>query len=121
MRTCSIFDMPQEISKAHLSLGLADPTLGGVAAAAIRDVAGISPPRSWPNERKQRFRSLPYDVQAYLAGHEVQRDRAVRRAQNEAAIARQKFMASERPQPETDGGDPTHDLKGNAIDAPPDA
>ena len=107
--------MQQEISKAHVSLGLADPTLGGVAAAAISDVAG-----SWSNEREQRFRSLPYDVQAYLAGHEVQRDRAVRRAQNEAAIARQKFMASERPQRETDG-DPTHDLKGNAIDARLDA
>ena len=111
----------QEISKAHISLGLADPTLGGVAAAAISDVASISPPRSWPNERKQRFRSLPYDVQAYLAGHEEQRDRAVRRAQNEAAIARKKLMTSERPQPETDGEDPTLDLKGNAIDAPPDA
>src|ERR1700728_269135 len=66
----------QEISKAHISLGLADPTLGGVAAAAISDVAGISPPRSWPNERKQRFRSLPYDVQVHLANHEEQRDRA---------------------------------------------
>ena len=35
----------QEVSRAHVALGLADPTLGGVAAAAINDVAGISPPR----------------------------------------------------------------------------
>jgi hypothetical protein len=63
----------QEISKAHTSLGPADPTLGGVAATAISDIAGILPPRSWPNERKRRFRSLPYDVQAYLASHETKR------------------------------------------------
>jgi hypothetical protein len=111
----------QEISTAHVSLGLADPTLGGVAAAAISDVAGISPPRSWPNERKQRFRSLPYDVQVYLANHEERRDRAVRRAQNEAAIARQKLLASERPQAPTTEGARIDDLKGNKIDVPPDA
>jgi hypothetical protein len=60
----------QEISNAHVSLGLADPTLGGVAAAAISDVGGILPPRSWPNQRKQRFSSLPYDVQVYLVSDE---------------------------------------------------
>ena len=49
----------QEISKMHVSLGLADPTLGGVAAAAINDVAGIAPPRSWPNDRKLRFSRCP--------------------------------------------------------------
>jgi hypothetical protein len=41
----------QEISAVHRSLGLADPTLGGVVAAAISDVAGIEPPRSWPGDR----------------------------------------------------------------------
>jgi hypothetical protein len=30
----------QEISKLHASLGLADPTLSGAAAAAINDIAG---------------------------------------------------------------------------------
>src|SRR5712671_4260335 len=43
----------QEISKLHASAGLADPTLGGIAAAAIGDLAGIEPPRSWPDDRKQ--------------------------------------------------------------------
>jgi hypothetical protein len=113
--------MQQEISKAHVSLGVADPTLGGVAAAAISDIAGILPPRSWPNERKRRFRSLPYDMQLYLAGHEEQRDKALRRAQNEAAIARQKLMASERSQPATSKGTKAHDPEGNQIDASPDA
>lgn len=72
----------QEISRAHVSLGLADPTLGGAAAAAISAAAGIDPPRSWPNDRKQLFKTLPYDLQVYVAAHEAQREKAVRRAQN---------------------------------------
>ncbi|MFH1343611.1 MAG: hypothetical protein ABIL01_20760 [Pseudomonadota bacterium] len=81
----------QEISKAHSSLGLADPTLGGVAAAALNEIGGISPPRSWPDDRKKSFALLPYDLQVYVAAHEVLREKALRRAQNEAATARQKL------------------------------
>lgn len=86
----------QEISKLHVSLGLADPALGGPAAAAISDVAAIAPPRSWPGEYKQRFKSLPYDIQLFVAAHETQREKALRRAQNEAAAARQKLATSEQ-------------------------
>lgn len=87
----------QQISKMHVSRGLADPTLGGAAAAAISNIAGISPPRSWPDRYKQEFRSLPYDLQVYLAGHEGQREKALRRAQNEAASARHQ-LAAVRPE-----------------------
>lgn len=87
-----------QISEAHESLGLADPTLGAPVAAAVGDVAGIDPPRSWPNEHKLRFRSLPYDVQVFVASHEAQRERALRRAQNEAAAARQKLAAIRQAQ-----------------------
>ena len=83
----------QDISRLHVSVGLADPTLGGVAAEAISDLAGIDPPRSWPAGHKQRFKSLPYDLQVYVASHEAQREKALRRAQNEAANARQKLAA----------------------------
>lgn len=84
----------QDISRLHLSVGLADPTLGGAAAEAISYLAKIDPPRSWPNDRKQQFKSLPYDLQVYVAAHESQREKALRRAQNEAASARQKLAAS---------------------------
>jgi hypothetical protein len=81
----------QEISRLHTSLGLADPTLGGTVADAISEIAAISPPRSWPDDCKQRFKSLPYDLQVHVAAHEARREKALRRAQNEAAIARQKL------------------------------
>ena len=86
----------QEISKLHVSLGFSDPTLGGPVAAAISDVADIAAPRSWPGEYKLRFLSLPYDIQRFVAAHEAQREKALRRAQNEAAAARQKMAAYEQ-------------------------
>jgi len=85
----------QEISRMHASMGLADPTLGGPAAVAMSAIAAIPPPRSWPQRFKDRFGELPYDIQAYLAAHEAQRERALRRAQNEAASASRKLAALE--------------------------
>ncbi len=93
----------QDISRLHGSLGLADPTLGGVATAAISDVANILPPRSWPDDHKLRFRSLPYDLQVYVADRESRRDKALRRAQNDAAAARQKQAALGPPTKPTEG------------------
>ena len=85
----------QDISKLHVSLGLADPTLGGAVAAATSDVAGIAPPRSWPDSCKLRFKSLPYDLQLFLAEHDASRERSLRRAQNEAAAGRRKLSEAQ--------------------------
>jgi hypothetical protein len=87
----------QDISRMHVALGIADPTLGGVVAAAVNDVASVTPPRSWPGDRKQQFKSLPYDLQVYVAAHEKQREKALRRAQNEAAGARRQFAVPQQP------------------------
>lgn len=88
-----LWPVVQEISKMHVALRLADPTLGGVAAAAINKIANISPPRSWPGDQRLRFQMLPYDLQRYVAAHEAQRDKVIRRAQNEAASTRQRIAA----------------------------
>jgi hypothetical protein len=107
----------QEISRAHVSMGLADPTLGGVAAAAINDVAGIDPPRAWPNERKQRFKSLPYDLQVYVAAHEARREKEIRKAQNDAAAARQKLAAIPQPAQQATDDIEARDTEEQRIDA----
>jgi hypothetical protein len=86
-----VWPMVQEISRAHYTVGLADPTLGGWVAQAINQVSNINAPRSWPKDRKERFLALPYDVQMYVAAHDMQREKELRRAQNEAAEARQKL------------------------------
>jgi hypothetical protein len=53
----------------------------------------IEPPRSWTTEEKERFRSLPRELQAYLSEREQERDRDVRRRQNEAADERKAAQA----------------------------
>jgi hypothetical protein len=84
-----IWEAIQEVSRSHLSNGFADPTAGGIVAETINAIANIEAPRSWPQEQKVRFTSLPYDLQIYVAAHEAQREKAIRRAQNDAALARQ--------------------------------
>lgn len=92
-----IWPLVTAISRAHYLIGLADPTVGGPACAALNEIAKIEPPRSWPKEYKFRFTSLPYDLQIYMAAHEVQRDKEVRRAQSEAAALKQKLAAISQP------------------------
>src|SRR5437588_12045861 len=45
----------------------------------------LEPPRSWTKDEKERFKSLPRETQEYLANREQERDREIRRSQNEAA------------------------------------
>jgi hypothetical protein len=80
----------QAISRDHYTVGLADPTLGGLVAAEINKISKIQPPRSWGGEAAASFMRLPYDLQLYTIEREELRNRALRRAQNEYAEARKK-------------------------------
>jgi hypothetical protein len=108
----------QDISRMHAALGLADPTQSVAAARAMSAIADIPPPRSWPGALKRRFDALPYDVQKQLAAHEMQRERALRRAQNEAASVRQKFSALQSRMTEAGDNDdePAEDGKACGAD-----
>jgi hypothetical protein len=59
----------------------------------------IEPPRSWTQAEKERFQSLPRETQEYLHTREQERDREIRRSQNEAAEIR-KAAEAERKQAE---------------------
>jgi hypothetical protein len=101
----------QEILKMHAAHGLADPTLGGLASAAIDKVAGVVPPRAWPAEKKRRFKALPYDLQLFVAAHEAQRENAIRRAQNEAAGARRQLALCRQTRSDPTDGSKTQEDK----------
>jgi hypothetical protein len=58
-----------------------------------QELPPIEPPRSWTKEERQRFQSLPRETQEYLSVREQERDREVRRSQNEAAEARKAIEA----------------------------
>ncbi|UPJ31013.1 hypothetical protein [Bradyrhizobium sp. CW1] len=96
MKLDDLIAATQEVSRLHTDNGLADPCTAQVAAA-FNAIAPIEPPRSWPKDQKVRFTELPYDLQRYVAAHEDQRERGIRRAQNEAAVARQALAAIQKP------------------------
>jgi hypothetical protein len=101
-----VWPLVGDISRAHSAVGLADPTLGGPVSAAINEIAKVDPPRSWPKAHKARFLSLPYDLQVYVSNHEVQREKEVRRAHNEAAQARKDLASIQQPTKATNGNEP---------------
>lgn len=56
----------------------------------------IEPPRSWTKEAKERWNALPPETQEYLAQREQERDREVRRSQNETAEKLKGLSAKEQ-------------------------
>jgi hypothetical protein len=93
----------QEVSRLHPGNGLADPCTGQVTAA-VQASASIHPPRSWPKDQKACFVELPYGLQKYVAAHEAQREKEIRRAHNEAANARQALAAIQQPREKSENG-----------------
>jgi hypothetical protein len=85
MGIAAVWDAVQQVSRAHYMHGLASPCDGGPVAAAINELAGIPPPRSWPKEEQIRFKSLPYDIQLIISKRERDRDNQVRTMQHEFA------------------------------------
>lgn len=58
--------------------------------------AAIEPPRSWTKEAKEQWQSLPRETQEYLATREQERDRELRRSQNDAAEKLKGLSAKEQ-------------------------
>jgi hypothetical protein len=92
----------QAISLEHHTL--ADPTAGGIVAAMLNKIAPIAEPRSWTKEAKVLFRTISYELQRIIAEREAEREKAMRRAQNESAEARKALAAMQQPKQETDNG-----------------
>ena len=94
-------DTAAAIAPLHDVHGLSNP----VATATVRDVLAAivqtDPPRAWPKEDKARFAMLPADIKEIIARREHERDRALRRQQNEL---RQRTAAeSAEPKEKTNG------------------
>jgi len=61
------------------------------AAEPEPEVPPIEPPRSWTKEQKERWASLPRETQEYVAQRETEREREIRRGQNEAAESKKSL------------------------------
>jgi hypothetical protein len=90
------------ISEFYSEQGLPNPAATWIVAAALERAGDVVPPRSWPKGLKAEFARLPATLKVYVAEHDAQRERVLRRAQNEAAQARRELRAA-RPVAEITG------------------
>lgn len=94
-------EAPQEAPQSEISTE-AEPALEGAdappqeAPVETPELPTIEPPRSWTAEHKERFASLPRDVQEYVAQREQDRERELRRGQNEHAERLKGLTAKEQ-------------------------
>lgn len=72
---------------------MASPVIEALVNARVQDL--IEPPRSWGKLEKIAFLRLPLDLQAFYAERERNRDREVRRCQNDRAVALRKLASAE--------------------------
>lgn len=66
------------------------------ATDPAEELPPLDPPRSWTKAEQERFRTLPRETQEYLHTRETERDREVRRTQNEAAEKLKGLTAKEQ-------------------------
>jgi hypothetical protein len=81
----------QAIEAAHDQHGLANPTATAVVRAAMDRILTVDPPRSWPKEDKAAFAMLPAGIREAISRRELQRDRDLRRRQNELAEEKKRL------------------------------
>jgi hypothetical protein len=106
-------EAPADVSLKDLQQAVADPQESEAAPAAEdapppeteaqgetksqaepeETLPPIEPPRSWTKEQRERWQSLPRETQEYLAEREQERERELRRGQNEAAEQRKAIEA----------------------------
>lgn len=84
-------ETPQEFAPEANAAPETDP--GETQDAEPATEPTIEPPRSWTKDEKERFASLPRETQEYIAQREQDREREIRRSQNEAAETRKASEA----------------------------
>jgi phage terminase large subunit len=62
------------------------------------------------------FRGMQYDLQVFVAAHEAQREKAIRRAQNEAASARQQLATRQQKMDEPTNAPETERVEANEYE-----
>jgi len=94
-------DTAAAIARLHDVHGLSNPVATATVGAVLDAIVKCDPPRSWPKEDKARFALLPADIKEIIARREHERDRALRRQQNEL---RQRTAAESAEPKETTNG-----------------
>jgi len=76
------------IEAVHSDHNLASPTATTAVRTELSRILKIEPPRSWNKQEKLFFTQLPPEVKAAIARMEHEREKVIRRYQNEMAACR---------------------------------
>lgn len=87
------------IGRLHDRHNLANPCATWAARAALESVTGFAPPRSWKAEEKEAFLTLPAEIKAVVSRREQQREKELRRLQNELAQLKRSTVAADTKEP----------------------
>jgi hypothetical protein len=90
-----VASMVAAIGRMHtVHASLADPTASSAVTFVLnQSVTPVEPPRSWPKAEKALFVKLSPAIKAIIAKRESDRERELRRAQNDAAEAKKAIEA----------------------------
>jgi hypothetical protein len=84
------FETLLAIEALHILAGMANPVATPVVRA-MTEGASVVPPRSWTRVEKEEFQLLPRHAQEVLVRRENDRERALRRGQNEIAAIKKRL------------------------------
>ena len=87
------------IGRLHDLHNLASPVGTHAVRAALESVTGFEPPRSWKAEEKELFVTLPAEIKAVVSRREQQREKELRRLQNELAQLKRSTVAADTKEP----------------------
>jgi hypothetical protein len=82
----------------HDSVGLPSPCATTPARFALSKLSAIPAPRSWDKQGQLLFAGLPLEVQSIIANREADRERTLRRGQNQYAAAMKELDAQRQKQ-----------------------
>src|SRR5262245_50331794 len=86
------------ISALHDRHGLSDPVSTAAARYALGHVIPTEAPRSWNKDEKAAFVGLPVEIKAAIQRREHQREKELRRLQNELAALKKTTATSTAPE-----------------------
>jgi hypothetical protein len=93
-----ILDTASSIEALHDAAGVANPVATTLVRTVLESVTDIKPPRSWTKDEKFSFALLPVDIRAAIERRENDRDKELRRLQNQTAeLKRQSDSAETKP------------------------
>jgi hypothetical protein len=86
-----MLDALRVISRQHDRHGLSNPCATTIVRATLELAVEDKPPASWRKAEQETWEFLPVEIRQAVARRESQRDKEIRRAQNENAELRKKL------------------------------